>query len=89
MNTNTLGAEYLLNQIAFCKNELRITCNDGAVHINSNTMNFTYIGTFGQMVCRLITKKNVHDNPANKLVILHLFMDMYSNRNGGFTLIPY
>lgn len=82
------GAEYLLNQMEFCKNELKVSCNDGAVHINVKTLNFSYVGSFGTLVHRKVLDNRVSNDTAKKLIILTAYMSLYSKHNGGFTLIP-
>ena len=92
MQQNTellIGAEYLLNQMHFCKNELKVYCNDGAVHINVMTLNFSYVGKFGTFIHRQILNKKVSNKPVKKLIILTMYMDLCSKKNGGFTLIPF
>ena len=88
MENNILGAEYLLNQMAFCKNELKVSCNDGAVYINVLTMDFSYVGKFGSMVSRSILKNRISNDTTKKLIVLHTYMYLYSKNNGGFTIIP-
>jgi hypothetical protein len=87
MNKNITGAEYLLNQISICKKELKISCNDGAICINALTMDFTYISKFGALISNSIIKNNAVQDICKKLIIVHIYMDLYATRNGGFNII--
>lgn len=79
----------ILQHINNSKNELRITTNNGEVHINTNTFDFTYMGLFGNTILNhCITKQVMNDN-AKKLIIVAAHVDEYSKRIGGVNFITY
>lgn len=77
----------ICNLILENKNDIEFRCNDGAVVINPDTLNFTYIGKFGSMVFNNAIKTRVNDNDTKRLINLASMILLYSMNNGGFNII--
>jgi hypothetical protein len=65
---------------------VKFICNDGEVHINSHSMNFTFIGKFGSGVNSLNTKVNIENDLSKKITVLASMIELYSYNNGGFNI---
>jgi len=76
----------LLNELEIATNELKVSCNDGAVVINVKTWNFTYMGKFGSAVVCHLVKSCPLPSLTDKLTVLASHMHLYSTNFGGFTL---
>ena len=66
--------------------ELRISTNNGAIHINASTMDYTYLGQFGSNVLNSIIKAGVINNEADKIMVLAAHIMAYSENIGGVTI---
>lgn len=81
-----MTAQYLLNELSTSTEILQIKCNDGAVHINPLTFDFTYVGKFGRSILLPILKNNCANDLAKKLTVLEIYANEYSKRVGGITI---
>ena len=78
----------ILDKISICKEKLMIICNDGGVHINSETLEFTYLGKFGGM-CSSVINRNAIQSISEKIMIVAYFKHRYSCNCGGFNVVTY
>ena len=62
-------------------------CHKGSVVVNPNTMDFTYIGEWGNNVLMTAIKQKINTDNAKRLYNLATHILFYSMNFGGFNVI--
>lgn len=68
---------------------VEICTNSGEIVIDSNTHEFTYVGTFGKIISSMILKHNCMNDLAKKLIIVAENCEAYSRIVSGVTMLSF
>lgn len=77
----------ICNLILDNKNNVEYLCRDGSVVINPNTLDFTYIGKWGNNVLMTAIKTKINNDDAKRIYNLASHILIYSMNFGGFNVI--